>query len=140
MRMYKNGDWLACGSIVSPDVGKISWYKPENFTDITRWDNTNQPVRILGQYSLGTAKAELTLDRRHNENGRFETWEYSLDLNCTRLEDGQELYILIRAGRISPNVPYDGAQSKNVARHFKDLFREFLVLCRVTLQRWEIIG
>jgi hypothetical protein len=140
--MYKASDtgidWDSCGSLIAPEVGKISAYKPEYFTDLLRWDTTNNPRRIEGQYGLGTATAELTLERSRNRNGEFETWEYRLEVRFVDLKDGLELYTLIRAGKIVPLVDYKGDQPATAKEQFRDLWREFLVLGRVWLRKQHI--
>jgi hypothetical protein len=132
MMFWKDGENAGFSTInlLHADERLLTENPNDYVTVITNWKNWQK--RILGVYSLGTATAELTATTSDD-------WHYHLELKFVKLKDGQELYTLINAGKILPDVPYDGEQSGTVVRHFRDLVREFLILCRVTLRRWELI-
>lgn len=91
--------------------------------------------RIPGIYQYGSAQAELS--RRYSkEKGHF---LYLVRMNCpgNRAGDLKELYRLIRVGEITPIADYNKPQVDTPARQFRDLLREFLLLCRIRLNQLE---
>jgi len=108
------------GDFLCPEFKNIEAFKPEYFTSRDYWKVSTCPERILGQYRLGTAVAELT--RRHT-GGKSLELDYWLEMRFEKFEDGQKLYTLIRSGQILPRISYEEQQIKTPFQQMRDLIR-----------------
>lgn len=131
---WKNGEQHYKGfgpvELLIADADLISRLNPDYVTSFENWPNFTK--RTLGKYVLGTATAELQAMTGEN-------WHYHLVMKFTRLADAQALYNHLRAGTISPVSNFEGQQSAVTAiRQFRDLWREFFLLCRVKLRQLEV--
>jgi len=108
------------GEFLSPNFKNIEAFSPEYFTSRDYWKVSTCPPRILGQYKLGSATAELTV---HHAGGKTPELDYFLDIRFEKFEDGQKLYTLIRSGRILPRISYEEQQIKTPVQQMRDLIR-----------------
>jgi len=103
------------GSLASPNLQAIAEYEPDSMSVVVSFGT--YPRRVQGKYRLRTATA--TLDYRNMERP-----DYRLEIHFKKVEDGQELYELIRAGKTWPKPSFEDEQVPSPLRHLKDLWPE----------------
>lgn len=105
------------GDISMPNLVAMGKADADYFTDY--YSFSTSPSRIRGQYRLRTAEA--LLDTKNN-GGKWGV-EYILQLKFVDIQDGVELYNLIRAGEIWPEISFEKPQLPSPLCHLKDLWR-----------------
>lgn len=91
----------------------------------TYWESFSfTPKRVRGEYHFKNVVA--ILDSEHTSKNMC----YELKIQFTCLKDCKELYDLIRAGRIWPDICYEEEQVPAPCRHLKELFREAIGIIR----------
>lgn len=137
VKAWKEGRELTCSPTAGDEWNPGGWSEePDMFTIFASWeDNNHTPHRIVGKYCLGSAQANLYyesgVDHRLNKQ-----WKYGrLRMRGNNIKELHELYTLIRSGKILPTTSYEAEQFRTPIRQFADLWREFILLCRLTVSR-----
>lgn len=110
------------GTILNPNHATMQSLSSEGcpvkrFTIKESWWGND---RIKGIYKLGSATAEVGRSTDRLKDGEV---YISVQMECTEINDGRELYILIRSGNILPIISYEEKQIDTPVRQFRDLLR-----------------
>ena len=134
LQVHRNGkENIIGGSILDASQTEVEQMNPEY---ITYYDHLEDyPSRILGQYKFGTATAELT--RVYQGKSGYTRF---LRLKFVKLADGQEIYTLIRAGKILPRISYEEKQIDTPVQQLRDLarllFRQLVTTTVTQFRSW----
>lgn len=77
--------------------------------------------RVRGIYKIDTAVGEV--DRHVGERPATGEHYHTVDIECTNIDHGSELYRLIRAGKITPSESFDEKQINSPIPQLRDLVR-----------------
>src|SRR3989344_6169488 len=110
------------GTTLNPNYATIQFLAsvgcpPKRFTIREVWWGEK---RVRGIYKLGTATAEV--DRHMDRKPTGELF-HTLDIECTNIGDGKNLYTLIRSGKILTAISYEEKQIDTPAHQLRDLIR-----------------
>jgi hypothetical protein len=111
----------------------------DHYTVYVSWEIDSQCAhRITGRYEFGDATAELYRESGGSDVGMVGRWhQYRFNMKAKNMATARSLYDLIRGGKLLPVVSYEAVQHAHTVRQFADLWREFTLLTRLTLNNWR---
>lgn len=112
----------AFGTIVEPNARVIAETKPDKMTAVAVFHPTGGS-RVEGIYKHRSAEGHLSY-RVTNYGGDRTSYDYVLSLSFKEAEDGKELYLLVRSGKIWPTISFKGEQVPSPFRGLRELGRE----------------
>jgi hypothetical protein len=130
VKAWRNGQEVKVCYEIDPFDARVEG-TTDFFTLIAVWEiDDGSAYRTTGHYALGSATAELERQsyqlqgvmRRYNQ----------LSIKAGDLDSAWKLYELIRGGKILPTVSYEAVQHQTAIRQFADLWREFVLLVRLS--------